>query len=81
MSVAELATAIALGIVLGKVVLDLIQFIVEYPAQRRRNKQLKEMLDDMKEVTDRMIADIEKRQKPKATKVKVTKATTKKGKK
>lgn len=81
MTVAELAWGIALGIVLGKVILDLVDFVVTYPERRRRNKALKEMLNDMKDLTDRMIADMGKRQKAKATKVTKAKATTKKGKK
>lgn len=85
MSVAELTLAITLGIVFGKLLLAIIELIVEYPAKKRHEKKLKELVNEMRDVTDRMFTNLDKVQaKPvkRTRKAKVTiKKTVKKGKK
>lgn len=71
MEILELALAIAIGILWAKLFIDLIEFIVEYPVRKKRNRMLREMMADITKMTDRVIADIEsnKAKKPRVKKV------------
>lgn len=80
MSTIELSMGIALGALWAKLLLDLADFIVEYPAIRRRNKLLKQLMKDISTMSTIAVQDAKSSKKaakkPTGKKVTVTKSTT-----